>query len=146
MAEVSGDTKTLLVGLTDEAGLYTKVLSLSTEELQLVKDAELEKATAVLSLKQQKLEQIAEIEARIKPHKERWPQIKAGLPPTSLVPFQEALKELSDLLEKLIAVERETEETLSQQIVTVRKGIPAVAAEERARKAYGAQREGKKKD
>ncbi len=143
MAEVSLDAQTLLTGLKDEASLYSRVISLSTEELKLVKEAELEKATGLLTQKQQQLEQVAAIETRIKPHKERWAEIKAGLPPDSVGPFQTVLKELSDLLEKLIEIERETEDTLSKQIVTVRK-IPAVAAEEQARKAYGAQKEKEK--
>jgi hypothetical protein len=60
--------------------------------------------------------------------------------------FQAVLRELSVLLERLIAIERETEDTLSKQIAIVRKGIPVAAAEERARRIYGAQKEGKRKD
>ena len=146
MAEISAEAKTLLDGLKEEAGIYRIVLSLSTEELDLVKEAELEKATTALSSKQQKLEQIATIESRIKPHKSHWPEIKATLPSGPLDSFQDVLRELSDLLEKLISVERETEETLSKQIGIVRRSVPAAAAEERARKAYGTQKEGKKRN
>ena len=141
MAETTANSAALLEGLRREVTIYTGVLAVSAEELKLVKDAELEQATAVLSRKQQQLEEIASIEARIKPLKEQWPTIKAGLPPPELSKFQTVLKELSDLLERLIAIERETEEVLSRQIATVRKTPGGAAAEERARKAYGAQKE-----
>jgi hypothetical protein len=146
MTEMTGEAQALLTGLKEEAGLYTRILSLSAEELQLVKEAELEKATAALSLKQRQLDQIGEIENRLRPAKERWQDIKAGLPPASVQSFQAVLRELSVLLERLIAIERETEDTLSKQIAIVRKGIPVAAAEERARRIYGAQKEGKRKD
>lgn len=146
MVEIAAEAKTLLDGLREEVDLYRRVLTLSTEELGLVRDAELEKATATLSSKQQRLEDIATIESRIKPHKERWPEIRASLASSPLAAFQAVLKDLSDLLEKLIEIERETEETLSRQIGIVRRSAPAAAAEERARKAYGAQKEGKKRN
>jgi len=146
VAGITAEAQALLAGLREEADIYTKVLSLSGEELVLVKEAELEKATAVLSLKQRQLDQIGEIEARLKTAKDRWPEIRAGLPPEEARAFQDVLKELSGLLARLIALERETEDILSKQIAIVRKGIPASSPEERARRIYGAQKEGKKKD
>jgi hypothetical protein len=146
MAETMVEAQTLLTGLREEAGLYTTILSLSAEELRLVKEAELEKATGVLSLKQRRLDEIGVIEARIRPMKEKWPEIRVSLPSDSLAQFQGTLKELSDTLERLIALERETEDTLSGQISVVRKGIPIAEAEEKAKKAYGAQKEGKKRE
>lgn len=141
MVEPAGDSAALLEGLRREVAIYQSVLAISGEELRLVKDAELEQATVVLSKKQQQLEEIAAIETRIKPFKERWSAIKAGLPPPELSKFQTVLKDLSQLLEQLIAIERETEDILSRQIATVRKSPGGAAAEERARRAYGAQKE-----
>ncbi len=152
MVEARTEMDDLLNGLEEEAGVYRELLAVSREELKLVKDAELEKATEVLSRKQRMLEDIATIEKRIQPAKERWPQVKASLPPDRVSGFQAALKELSDILEKLIAVERETEDVLSRQISIVRKGVRASVTEDQARKAYGAKSpgrksaEGKKKD
>ncbi len=141
MGEPAADHSALLEGLRREVAIYQSVLAISAEELKLVKDAELEQATVVLSRKQQQLEEIAAIEAKIKPLKERWPAIKAGLKPAELSQFQAVLRDLSDLLERLIALERETEDILSRQIATVRKSPGGAAAEERARRAYGAQKE-----
>jgi hypothetical protein len=150
--ELTGEAGTLLAGLREEAVIYGNILAVSGEELKLVKDAELEQATQMLSRKQQMLETIAGIESRVKPLKETWPALRAGLPPSAQSQFSDVLKNLSELLERLIAIERETEEILARQIAIVRKGAGAAAAEERAKKAYGAQadrtvqkeREGKK--
>ncbi len=144
VAEVAGETGALLAGLRQEVDIYRKILGVSTEELKLVKEAELEKATGALSQKQKMLEEIAIIEKNIQPVKARWPQIKPTLAPDLLSSFQAALKELSDLLEELIAIERQTEDILSQQISIVRKGVGASVTEERARKAYGAKPAGEK--
>ncbi len=141
--EATGESGTLLNGLQEEAAIYRKVLDDSAEELRLVKSAELEKATASLSRKQQHLEEIAAVERRIKPLKDRWPEIKSGLATGAFSAFQSTLKDLSDLLEQLIAIERETEEILSQQIAVVRKGVGAAVTEEQARKAYGAKQPNK---
>lgn len=141
MVETTADSNSLLEGLRREVAIYQSVLAISGEELRLVKDAELEQATVVLSKKQQQLEEIAAVEVRIKPLKERWPAIKAALPPPDLSKFQTVLKDLSELLEQLIAIERETEDVLSRQIATVRKSPGGAAAEERARRAYGVQKE-----
>jgi len=146
MAEMAVEARILLTGLREEEGIYTKILSLSAEELKLVKEAELEKATGVLSLKQRHLDEIGAIEGRIRPMKEKWPEIRVKLPSDSLAQFQVTLKELSDMLERLITLERETEDTLASQISVVRRGIPVTEAEEKAKKAYGAQKEGKKKE
>lgn len=144
--EVTGEAGTLLSGLREEVVIYGNILAVSGEELKLVKDAELEQATQMLSAKQRMLEDIASIEGRVKPLKEKWPSIKASLPAPAQAQFADVLKNLSDLLERLIAIERETEEILARQIAIVKKGAGAAAAEERAKKAYGAQkgREGKK--
>jgi len=141
MVEAAADSAPLLEGLRREVAVYQSVLGISGEELRLVKDAELEQATVILSKKQQLLEEIASIEVRIKPLKERWPALKAALKPAELSQFQTVLKDLSDLLERLITIERETEDILSRQIATVRKGPGGAAAEDRARRAYGAQKE-----
>jgi hypothetical protein len=142
----AGDAAALLKGLKDEAALYRAVLEVSGEELALVKAAELEKATGSLSRKQQLLEDIAGIETAIRPLKERWPTLKASLDSGAQAEFAGVLKELSTLLERLIEIERETERVLEGQIAAVRRKWPAPAAEERARKAYGAQKgpEGKR--
>ncbi len=144
--EVTGEAGTLLAGLREEVVIYGNVLAVSGEELKLVKDAELEQATQMLSKKQQMLEDIAAIETRVRPLKEKWPTIKSALPGPAQSQFADVLKNLSELLERLIAIERETEEILARQIAIVRKGAGAAAAEERATKAYGAnkEREGKK--
>jgi len=144
--EVTGEAGTLLAGLREEVVIYGNVLAISGEELKLVKDAELEQATQMLSRKQQMLEDIANIEGRVKPLKEKWPSIRASLPGPAQGQFADVLKNLSELLERLIAIERETEEILARQIAIVRKGAGAAAAEDRAKKAYGSnkEREGKK--
>lgn len=143
MADVANESATLLAGLQSEAGLYAKVLALSNEELHLVKEAELERATGVLSRKQSHLDEITVIEVRIKPLKQRWPELKAALPSDRQAPFAAVLKDLSDVLERLIAVERETEDVLARQIAMVRKSPMATAAtEERAKRAYGVRKEG----
>lgn len=143
---MSANAETLLTGLTAEVALYQSILAVSTEELTLVKKAELEQATQVLARKQGLLEDVAAIENEIKPLKNEWPLIKAGLTPEQKPKFSEALKQLSELLERLIALERETEEILSGQIAQVKKSPVTMAAESRAKKAYGEQkeREGKK--
>jgi hypothetical protein len=128
---------TLLEGLQREAGLYRGLIDVSTEELRLVKAAELEQATVLLSRKQAVLEEIGAIEKSVKPLKERWSAIRATLPAETSARFAAVLKDLSDLLERLIAVERETEEVLSGQISLVKKAKPMPGAEERAKKAYG---------
>ena len=144
--ELTGEAGTLLAGLREEAVIYGNILAVSGEELKLVKDAELEQATQMLSRKQQMLEDIANIEGRVKPLKEKWPSIRASLPGPAQGQFADVLKNLSELLERLIAIERETEEILARQIAIVRKGAGAAAAEDRAKKAYGSnkEREGKK--
>ena len=134
---MTAEAATLLDGLTREAGLYRGLVEVSTEELSLVKSHELERATVLLTKKQQALEAIAEVEKTIRPLKEQWPAMKAKLPAGESGPFSAVLKDLSDLLERLIALERETETVLSGQIATVRKAWPAAGAEERAKKAYG---------
>jgi hypothetical protein len=146
MSEVTGEAGTLLTGLREEVVIYGNVLAISGEELKLVKDAELEQATQMLTKKQQMLEDIATIEGRVKPMKAKWPSIRASLPAPAQGQFADVLRNLSDLLERLIAIERETEEILARQIAIVKKGAGAAAAEDRAKKAYGAQkdREGKK--
>lgn len=146
--QLSGEAGTLLAGLREEVVIYGNILAISGEELKLVKDAELEQATQMLSRKQQMLEDITGIESRIKPLKEGWPTLKASLPSGAQAQFSDVLKNLSELLERLIAIERETEEILARQIAIVKKGAGAAAAEDRAKKAYGAQkeREGKKPD
>ncbi|MEK7475026.1 MAG: hypothetical protein AAB152_05265 [Candidatus Coatesbacteria bacterium] len=146
LSEVTGEAGTLLAGLREEVVIYGSVLAISGEELKLVKDAELEQATQMLTKKQQMLEDIANIESRVKPMKEKWPSIRASLPAPAQGQFADVLRNLSDLLERLISIERETEEILARQIAIVKKGAGAAAAEDRAKKAYGAQkdREGKK--
>jgi len=144
---VAPEADTLLEGLKEETGLYRKLLSVSSDELRLVKDAELEKATSLISEKQTILDSIAVVEQRIKPSKERWPEIKAALPAGRQSEFQAALKDLSDVLERLIGLERETEDTLSGQIRTIKgagRRMPAGSTEEQARRAYGAQKEAKR--
>ncbi len=138
---MSANADTLLTGLTAEVALYQSILAVSTEELALVKKAELEQATQVLARKQRLLEDVATIENEIKPLKNEWPQIKATLTPEEKPKFGAALKQLSDLLERLIALERETEDVLSGQIAQVRKSPVTMAAEQRAKKAYGEQKE-----
>jgi hypothetical protein len=128
---------TLLDGLQREAALYRSLIDVSGEELRLVKGAELEQATVLLAKKQQVLEEIGAIEKTVKPLKERWSAIRATLPGETQSKFSSVLKDLSDLLEKLIATERETEEVLSGQIALVKKTRPLPGAEERAKKAYG---------
>src|SRR5688572_4106846 len=118
---VSANADTLLTGLTAEVALYQSILAVSTEELALVKKAELEQATQVLARKQRLLEDVAAIENEIKPLKNEWPQIRTTLTPEEKPKFGAALKQLSDLLERLIALERETEDVLSGQIAQVRK-------------------------
>lgn len=143
---MSANADTLLTGLTAEVALYQSILAVSTEELALVRKAELEQATQVLARKQSLLEDVAAIENEIKPLKNEWPLIKAGLTAEQKPKFGDALKQLSELLERLIALERETEEILSGQIAQVKKSPVTMAAESRAKKAYGEQkeREGKK--
>ncbi len=146
--QLSGEAGTLLAGLREEVVIYGNILAISGEELKLVKDAELEQATQMLSRKQQMLEDITGIESRIRPLKEGWPALKASLPSDAQAQFSDVLKNLSELLERLIGIERETEEILARQIAIVKKGAGAAAAEDRARRAYGVQkeREGKKPD
>jgi K+/H+ antiporter YhaU regulatory subunit KhtT len=139
MAEVTGEAGTLLAGLREEVVIYGNILAISGEELKLVKDAELEQATQMLSKKQQMLEDITAIESRVKPMKEQWPTIRAKLPGPVQGQFSDVLRNLSELLERLIAIERETEEILARQIAIVKKGAGAAATEDRAKKAYGAQ-------
>ncbi len=127
----------LLDGLQRESALYRSLIEVSGEELRLVKAAELEQATVLLTRKQGVLEEIAVIEKGVKPLKERWSAIRATLPPDTQAKFSGVLKDLSDLLERLIAIERETEEVLSGQITLVKKARPMPGAEERAKKAYG---------
>lgn len=127
----------LLDGLQREAGLYRGLIEISGEELRLVKAAELEQATVLLAKKQSVLEEIGAIEKSVKPLKERWSAIRSMLPSETQSKFSTVLKDLSDLLERLIAIERETEEVLSGQIAMVKKARPMPGAEERAKKAYG---------
>ena len=53
MADMRAEADILLKGLGEELEAYRKVEAVSAEELRLVKDAELEKATAVLARKQE---------------------------------------------------------------------------------------------
>ena len=138
---MSTNAETLLTGLTAEVALYQSILAVSTEELGLVKQAELEHATQVLARKQSLLEDVAAIENEIKPLKNEWPAIKATLTPEEKPKFAQTLKSLSDLLERLIALERETEDVLGGQIAAVKKSPVTIAAEQRAKKAYGEQKE-----
>ena len=146
MADLKSEAGTLLAGLKEEVALYGRIGAVSTEELRLVKEAELEKATGVLARKQEMLAELGGIEDRIRPLKERWPEIRPVIPPEVQLSFQATLRELSEMLEKLIAVERETEEVLSGQIALVRKRTGPVLSEENVRKAYGVRPEGKRKD
>jgi len=145
MAEKRSEADSLLAGLREQLEAYRKVEAYSTDELNLVREAELEKATAVLAKKQEALATVATVEARIAPLKAKWPEMKALVPADIRLSFQEVLGGLSALLERLIALERETEEVLTGQIAVVRKAAPAISAEG-VRKAYGVRPEGKKKD
>lgn len=145
MADVRAEADELLAGLREQLDAYRKVEAFSSDELSLVREAELEKATAVLARKQEALATIASVEERIKPLKMKWPEMKGLVPAEVRLSFQEVLGGLSGLLERLIALERETEDVLTSQIAVVRKAAPAVSAE-RVRKAYGAKPEGKKKN
>jgi hypothetical protein len=143
MADVRADADTLLTGLKEELEAYRAVEAISSDELRLVKEAELEKATAVLAKKQELLGTIAAVEERIRPLKAKWPAMKDQVPAELKMSFQSTLGDLSSLLERLIALERETEEVLSGQIAVVRKAAPSVSPDN-VRKAYGVKPEGKK--
>ena len=109
MADVRADVDTLLAGLKEELEAYRKVEAISADELRLVKEAELEKATAVLAKKQELLGTIAGIEERIRPLKMKWSEMKDLVPADLKMTFQSTLGELSTILERLISLERETE-------------------------------------
>jgi len=143
MADVRTEADTLLAGLKEELAAYRQVEAISTDELRLVKDAELEKATAVLAKKQELLGTIGAVEERIRPLKLKWPDMKEHVPADLRNSFQSTLGDLSILLERLISLERETEEVLSGQIAVVRKAAPAISPDN-VRKAYGVKPEGKK--
>jgi len=143
MADVRADADTLLAGLREELEAYRKVETISADELRLVKDAELEKATVVLAKKQELLGTIGSVEERIMPLKLMWPEMKGQVSADIKMAFQSILGELSALLERLITLERETEEVLSGQIAVVRKTAPSVSPDN-VRKAYGVKPEGKK--
>ena len=143
MVDVRAEADTLLAGLKEELASYRAVEAISSDELRLVKDAELEKATAVLAKKQELLATIGAIEERIMPLKAKWPEMKNLVPADLKMSFQSTLGDLSNILENLIKLERETEEVLSGQIAVVRKAAPPVSPDN-VRKAYGVKPEGKK--
>ncbi len=144
MADANTEAGTLLAGLRGQLDLYGRIREISRQELGLVKDAELEKATTILAKKQELLTEVGTIEERIKPLKAKWPDLKATIPGDVLSSFQAALGGLSSVLEELIAIERETEEVLSGQIAIVRKQAAPAVAEEKVRRAYGVKREDQK--
>jgi len=129
--------------LKDELEAYRAVEAISSDELRLVKEAELEKATAVLAKKQELLGTIGAIEERIMPLKAKWPGMRDQVSAELKMSFQSTLGDLSSLLDRLINLERETEEVLSGQIAVVRKAAPSVSPDS-VRKAYGVKPEGKK--
>ena len=143
MADVRADADILLAGLKEELEAYRKVEAISADELRLVKEAELEKATVVLAKKQELLGTIGAVEERIMPLKMMWPEMKSQVTAEIKMSFQTILGELSLLLERLIKLKRETEEVLSGQIAVVRKAAPSVSPDN-VRKAYGVKPEGKK--
>lgn len=143
MADVRAEADTLLAGLKEELEAYRKVEAISSDELRLVKEAELEKATVILAKKQELLGTIGAVEERIRPLKAGWAVMKDQVSAEIKMTFQSTLGELSSILERLIRIERETEEVLSGQIAVVRKAAPSVSPDS-VRKAYGVKPEGKK--
>lgn len=119
-----------------EQACYTSLLDLSRQQKQLIEEGDIDQLLTTLGHKQQILGRVAEIEAKLRPYKDRWSELRQTMSADDRSMIDLALSTVEDLLAELISTEQDCEKLLVGQINVVQNDLEEVSTARGVNDAY----------
>jgi hypothetical protein len=128
-------TDEVLPALKRQLDCYQRLSKLANIQHEHVQNSRTEELLAVLSQRQQLLEEMAQLEKIIAPAKRNWTQYAEALPADQRLEAETLVSETRQLLEEIAAADRDDTIVLQQRKFNLGRGINQASA---ARKFNGA--------
>jgi flagellar biosynthesis/type III secretory pathway chaperone len=132
------DDDPVLDALERQVGCYRLLAKLADQQHEHVRQSRTEELLAVLSQRQQVLDQVAELEQAILPAKRRWGDYLNGLADERRTSAQEMMAESRRLLEKITASDKSDAMVLQQRKIEVGRTLRHNAAARNVSRSYQA--------
>lgn len=137
------ETNPTIIALQSQVACYEKLAKLAAAQHQHVQKGETDELLEVLQLRQQVLDQIAELEQTIGPAKRRWTDYLAELSVENRVMAETLLAETRRLLEQITTADRNDTIVLQQRKFNLGKQINKTVVARNINKNYAAAAYGK---
>jgi len=123
--------------LTQQRLLYRQLKELAQKQRPLLDGANPEMLLRLLAGRQRLVDRLAEIARQLKPLREQWQQIAAGLPAEQRAEAQGLVGEVQAILGEILARDEEDTRVLQQQQAKVAAELQGATAGRRMHQAYG---------
>lgn len=133
----------LLEYFGQEQACYTQLLDLSQRQRHSIEANDVDELLRILSQKQNVLERVGAIERSLLPYKQNWQRLRGELEESARQVLDVALATVEELLNDLIAAEKESERLLVARRDACRNELNAAAAGSAAHQAYASRPGGK---
>lgn len=134
-------TKSFLEDLQQQLRVYREMMELNTRQRDLLSmeaGANAEELMEVVSRKQTLMHEVSEIEARLKPIKDDWHEMRQGLPEKVRDFAARLLDELASTVKSLISMEDEAHQMLEEKLAIASKGMKDLQQKSQVNRAYSA--------
>ena len=129
-------TDEVLPALKRQLDCYQRLSKLANTQHEHVQNSRTEELLAVLSQRQQLLEEMAELEKTIAPAKRNWKQFTEVLPADARLEAETLVSETRLLLEEIAAADRDDTIVLQQRKFNLGRGINQASAARKFNRAY----------
>jgi hypothetical protein len=128
----------ILSALEQQVGCYRKLAKLADLQHEHVRQSRTEELLAVLSQRQQVLDQVAELEQSIGPAKRKWTDYLGELSEPDRARAQELMAESRQLLEQITSADRNDALVLQQRKIEVGRSLRQAAMGRTVNRSYAA--------
>jgi hypothetical protein len=126
----------ILEALQQQVGCYRRLAKLADMQHEHVRQSATEDLLAVLSQRQQVLDQVASLEQAILPAKRRWSEYIGGLPESDRLLAQGLMAESRQLLEQITSADRNDALVLQQRKIEVGRSLRQNALAKQVNRSY----------
>jgi len=126
----------ILEALEQQVGCYRRLAKLADMQHEHVRQSATEDLLAVLSQRQQVLDQVANLEQAILPAKRRWSDYIGGLPESDRRIAQGLMAESRQLLEQITSADRNDALVLQQRKIEVGRSLRQNALAKQVNRSY----------
>lgn len=117
---------------------YARMTEMAQLQIELLEKGDTQGIQFLLVKKQELLDEIEAVEARVKPIKQKWDEVRNHLDPADLAEAEQALVEVRDTLGQLIQLEDEWKSQVESRQGQARERLNKLAQGRRMNQAYGA--------